>query len=300
MKKIITKEFIIGLSVILAVLILFFGIEYLKGINLFKPANYYVASYGNVAGLETAAPVQIDGYKVGQVRDIKFNYANPGKIDVVLALNKSLRIPEDSKAIISTTLLSGAYVEIKLGKSSKFAEVGSTIEGMVMPDMMASISDNLLPGVANILPRVDSLLASLNTLASDPALLKSIQRLDGISDNLSQATVGLNSMMRKDVPAIMGNAGRVASNLDTITRNLGELSYQLKRLPLDATVDNVNDLTGNLAKFSEQLNNPNSSLGMLMNDPEFYQRLNKVSADIDSLIIDIQKNPKRYISIKLL
>lgn len=300
MKKIITKEFIIGLSVILAVLILFFGIEYLKGINLFKPANYYVASYGNVAGLETAAPVQIDGYKVGQVRDIKFNYANPGKIDVVLALNKSLRIPEDSKAIISTTLLSGAYVEIKLGKSSKFAEVGSTIEGMVMPDMMASISDNLLPGVANILPRVDSLLASLNTLASDPALLKSIQRLDGISDNLSQATVGLNSMMRKDVPAIMGNAGRVASNLDTITRNLGELSYQLKRLPLDATVDNVNDLTGNLAKFSDQLNNPNSSLGMLMNDPEFYQRLNKVSADIDSLIIDIQKNPKRYISIKLL
>lgn len=300
MKKIFTKEFIIGLSVILAVLILFFGIEYLKGINLFKPANFYVASYSNVAGLETAAPVQIDGYKVGQVRDIKFNYENPGKIEVVLALNKSLRIPEDSKAIISTTLLSGAYVEIKLGKSPKIAEVGSNIEGMVMPDMMSSISDNLLPGVANILPRVDSLLASLNTLASDPALLKSIQRLDGITDNLSQATGGLNSVLRKDVPGIMGNAGRIASNLDTVTRNLGELSYQLKRLPLDATVENVNDLTGNLAKFSEQLNNPNSSLGMLMNDPEFYQRLNKVSADIDSLIIDIQKNPKRYISIKLL
>ncbi|MDE5675122.1 MAG: MlaD family protein [Muribaculaceae bacterium] len=300
MKKFFTKEFIIGLSVILAVLILFFGIEYLKGINLFKPANFYVASYSNVAGLETAAPVQIDGYKVGQVRDIKFNYENPGKIEVVLALNKSLRIPEDSKAIISTTLLSGAYVEIKLGKSSKIAEVGSNIEGMVMPDMMSSISDNLLPGVASILPRVDSLLASLNTLASDPALLKSIQRLDGISENLYQATGGLNSVLRKDVPGIMGNAGRIASNLDTVTRNLGELSYQLKRLPLDATVENVNELTGNLAKFSEQLNNPNSSLGMLMNDPEFYHRLNKVSADIDSLIIDIQKNPKRYISIKLL
>ncbi|MDE5713722.1 MAG: MlaD family protein, partial [Muribaculaceae bacterium] len=281
-------------------LLLFFGIVYLKGINLFKPANFYVASYSNVAGLETAAPVQIDGYKVGQVRDIKFNYENPGKIEVVLALNKSLRIPEDSKAIISTTLLSGAYVEIKLGKSSKIAEVGSNIEGMVMPDMMSSISDNLLPGVASILPRVDSLLASLNTLASDPALLKSIQRLDGISENLYQATGGLNSVLRKDVPGIMGNAGRIASNLDTVTRNLGELSYQLKRLPLDATVENVNELTGNLAKFSEQLNNPNSSLGMLMNDPEFYHRLNKVSADIDSLIIDIQKNPKRYISIKLL
>lgn len=300
MKKIITKEFIIGLSVILAILILFFGIEYLKGINLFKPTNYYVASYSNVAGLETAAPVQIDGFKVGQVREIKFNYEKPGKIDVILALNKSLRIPVDSKAIIGTTLLSGAYVEIKLGKSSKIAEVGSNIEGVVLPDMMASISDNLLPGVANILPRVDSLLISLNTLASDPALLKSIQRMDGITDNLYQTTNGLSSVMRKDVPGIMGYAGRVANNLDSITKNLGELSYQLKQLPLGTTVENVNDLTGNLAKFSEQLNNPNSSLGMLMNDPEFYNRINKVSADIDSLIIDIQKNPKRYISIKLL
>ncbi len=300
MKKIITKEFVIGISVILAILILFFGIEYLKGINLFKPTNYYVATYSNVAGLETAAPVQIDGFKVGQVREIKFNYDNPGKIEVVLALNKSLRLPEDSKAIIGTTLLSGAYVEIKLGKSSKIAEVGSNIEGVVLPDMMASISDNLLPGVANILPRVDSLLMSLNTLASDPALLKSIQRLDGITDNLYQTTGGLSTVMKKDVPGIMGNAGKVASNLDSITKNLGELSCQLKQLPIDATVENVNELTGNLAKFSEQLNNPNSSLGMLMNDPEFYNRINKVSADIDSLIIDIQKNPKRYISIKLL
>lgn len=124
--------------------------------------------------------------------------------------------------------------------------------------------------------------------------------MDGITDNLYQSTSGLSVVMRKDVPGIMGNAGKVASNLDTITRNLGELSYQLKQLPLNATVDNVNELTGNLAKFSDQLNNPNSTLGMLMNDPEFYNRINKISADIDSLIIDIQKNPKRYISIKLL
>ena len=78
------------------------------------------------------------------------------------------------------------------------------------------------------------------------------------------------------------------------------MSLQLKQLPIGATVDNVNELTGNLAKFSNQLNNPNSTLGMLMNDPELYERINKVSADIDSLLIDIQKNPKRYISIKLL
>lgn len=88
MKKIFNKEFIIGICVITAIVILIFGIDYLKGINLFSPANFYYASYDNVAGLEISSPVTVDGYKVGQVREIQFDYENPGKIKVLLALNK--------------------------------------------------------------------------------------------------------------------------------------------------------------------------------------------------------------------
>lgn len=300
MKKIFTKEFIIGISVIVAIAILFFGIDYLKGINLFKPANFYVASYTNVSGLEVAAPVTIDGYKVGQVREINFNYEKPGKIDVLLAVNKSLRIPEDSKAVIGSTLLSGSYVEIKMGKSPKMIEVGSTIEGELIPDMMSSLSDNLLPSISSILPKIDSLLYNLNTVVGDPALVKSVQKLDGITDNLYQATGGLNRVVAKEIPRLTGHTDQVVTNLDTITRNLSELSAQLKQLPLNSTMDNVNDITKNLSRFSNQLNDKNSTLGMLMNDPELYKRINRVTADIDSLILDIQKNPKRYISIKLL
>jgi mce family protein len=300
MKKLFTKEFIIGLSVIMAIVILFFGIDYLKGINLFKPANFYLANYKNVAGLEVAAPVTIEGYKVGQVREIKFNYANPSDIEVLLALNKELRIPEDSKAVIGSGLLNGAYVEIQLGKSSKMIEVGGRISTETLPDMMASISNDLLPSVQSVMPKIDSLLLNLNRLVSDPALAKSIQSLDGITQNLYHATGSLNGVMGKDVPVILGSTKRVATNLDTITRNLGALSAQLKELPVASTMDNVNEITENLAKFSNQLNNQKSSLGKIMNDPELYERINKVTADVDSLILDIQKNPKRYISIKLL
>ncbi len=300
MKKLFTKEFVIGLSVIMAIVILFFGIDYLKGINLFKPANFYLANYKNVAGLEVAAPVTIEGYKVGQVREIKFNYSNPADIEVLLALNKELRIPEDSKAVIGSGLLNGAYVEIKLGKSSKMIEVGGQISTETLPDMMASISNDLLPSVQSVMPKIDSLLFNLNRLVSDPALAKSIQSLDGITQNLYQATGSLNGVMGKDVPVILGSTKRVATNLDTITRNLGALSAQLKELPVASTMDNVNEITANLAKFSNQLNDQKSSLGKIMNDPELYERINKVTADVDSLILDIQKNPKRYISIKLL
>lgn len=299
MKK-LSKEFVIGISVIVALVILFFGIDYLKGINLFKPGNYYVVTYNNVAGLEVAAPVTLDGFKVGQVREINFDYDNPGNIEVLLALDKSLKVPEDTKAVISSTLLNGSNIVLKLGKSKKNVEIGGKIHGETASDMMSSLSDNLLPSVQNILPKVDSLLLNLNKLVGDPALLKSIQSLEGITNNIDLASQRLNLLMSREVPAILGNASHVAYNLDTITRDLSILSSQLKELPVASTMNNVNDITANLAQFSRQLNNANSSLGKIMNDPELYNRINKVTADVDSLILDLQKNPKRYISIKLL
>ncbi|MEZ3531553.1 MAG: MlaD family protein [Muribaculaceae bacterium] len=300
MKKLFTKEFVIGISVIMAIIILYVGIDYLKGVNLFKPANFYVAAYDNVAGLEVAAPVTVDGFKVGQVREINFDYENHGKIKVILALNKSLRLPVDSKAVIGSTLMSGAYVDIKMGKSKDLIEVGGDIATQTNPDMMASLSDNVLPAVGEILPKVDSLLANLNKLVGDPALLKSVQSLEGITDNINKASLSLNTVIGRQVPGMMNNVNHVATNLDSITRDLIVLSAELKRLPISSTMDNVNEMTGNLAKFSNQLNSRESTLGLLMNDPELYNRINRLSADVDSLIVDLQKNPKRYISIKLL
>lgn len=165
---------------------------------------------------------------------------------------------------------------------------------------MASVSDKIMPAVTDILPKIDSLLSNLNTLAGDPALLASIQRLDGITGNVYDATVGLKSVLNKDVPLVMRNVGSISHGLDTVTANLGVLSAQLKTLPLNATVENVNEVVANLSKFSAQLNDKNSTLGQLMNDPELYNRINTVAADVDSLIVDIKRNPKRYISIKLL
>lgn len=300
MKKIFNKEFIIGICVIIAIVILIFGIDYLKGINLFSPANFYYASYENVSGLEVSSPVTVDGYKVGQVREIQFDYQNPGKIKVLLALNKDLRIPVDSKALMGTTLMSGNFINLHLGKSAEKIEIGGDIPTVENTDMITQLTDNVLPAMYSFLPKVDSLLCNLNKLAGDPALLASIQRLDGITTDIKSTTGALNVTMKRDVPAIMNNAKSITMGLDTITANLGILSAQLKALPLNATMDNVNAITANLTQFSKQLNDPNSSLGMLMKDPELYNSLHKVAADVDSLIVDIKKNPKRYISIKLL
>lgn len=307
MKKLINKELIIGVSVIAAIVILFFGIEYLKGINMFSPANFYYVDYENVSGLEVSAPVQIDGFKVGQVREISFDYDNPGKIKVLLAVDKKLRLPEDSYASLNSTLMGGGYVEISMGKSKKFLEVGSNIQSGASNGLMEKLSKDVMPSVNSILPRIDSLVYNLNQLTGDPALALAIKRLDGISANLNQVSLNavqmsqsLNGTLRKDVPVVMTNARHITTRFDSVSANLLTLSDQLKSLPINSTMENVNELTDNLKKFSNQLNDPNSTLGLLTTDPELYNKLNRVTADIDSLIVDIKKNPKRYISIKLL
>lgn len=300
MKKLFNKEFAIGLSVIVAILILIFGIDFLKGINLFRPAHYYLAYYENVDELTVSSPILINGYKVGQVREVNFNYNKPGKVEVVMALDKNLQLPEGSVANIGTTLMSGARIELTLGAGTGMIPTGGEVPTGVKAGLMSSLQDGVLPAVTAVLPKVDSLLYNLNLLVADPALRSSIQRLDGITDNLLATSQGLNSTMNRQIPVLANNTVRITQSLDTIVGNLGQLSYQLKALPLDATMENVNQLTANLSQFSRQLNDKNSSLGLLTSDPELYNRITQVSADIDSLLVDIKKNPKRYISIKLL
>ncbi len=306
MKILKSKEFIIGLCVIVALGILFFGINYLKGINLFTPANFYTVEYENVAGLETAATVTIDGYKVGQVRDIKFNYERPGKITVTVALNKDLRVPKDSRAVITTSLLGTPSIILQLGHSHDFIDRGGQIPSGSAPDMMGTVTNELMPKVMQILPTLDSLMinlnataANINALSGHPALYASVSRLDLITANVAALSSSLK-VAGGQVPGLMANANSITTRLDSLTSDLTVLSGQLKTLPLQGTMENVMATTDNLKRLSDQLNNPNGTLGQLMQNPELYDRLSRVAADIDSLIIDIKANPKRYISIKLL
>lgn len=310
MKKLAKKEITIGVSVIVAVVILIFGIDYLKGINVFRPANFYIANYDNVNGLDISAPVKVNGYKVGQVREINFNYEKPGKTEVVMALNTNLHLPVDSKAVISTSLMGEAFIEITVGSSAEMIPVGGEVTTGYTPGLLDGLSQTLMPKVTETLTNVDTLLYSLNSVASDPSLKLTLGRLDGISNNVLMASDGLNSMvgsMNTEVPqlihtanGIMLNVGGAVYKVDTIASNLQQFSYQLNTLPLGQTMENVNRTVANLEAFSAALKNENSTLGLLMNDPELYNRINNVAASVDSLIIDIKKNPKRYINIKLL
>lgn len=300
MKKLFNKELTIGLCVALALLILFFGIDYLKGINVFKAANYYYVSYTNVNGLAISAPVTANGYKVGQVREIAYEYDNPGHVKVEVSLDKELRIPRGTKAMLVTDLLGTASIALNMPDSTPdYHTVGDRLIGEVATGMMDNVANDVLPAVTSLVPKIDSLLTSITALVADPALTSSIRRLDNITANLESTTSQLSRSM-VSMPAVMNNAKKIAGNLDSISSNLKFLSAELREMPLDSTMQNVYATTVSLRNMLETLKSNDSSLGLLMNDPGLYNNLNNAAGSLDSLLIDVKKNPKRYISIKLL
>lgn len=323
MKKLFRKEVIIGVCVAVALVILFCGIEFLKGINVFKPENHYYISYTNVAGLDIASPVTVNGFKVGQVLDIKYEYDNPGHVAVEISLDKELKLPKGTKAILAADLLGTASIVLDMGTDKEFYAVGSKIEGAVPSGLMDNVTKEVLPQVTAIIPKVDTLLTSVNTIVTNPAIYTSIQRLDEITANLSATTAKLNNFVGS-LPPIVGNVEGFTANLNTISNDLASISKDLKSLPIDSTMNNIANtsynlqtLTGNLNYtlngvnttldgvnttvngLNTALNSKESSLGLLMNDNSLYHNLNGAVTNLDSLFIDIKKNPKRYISIKV-
>lgn len=296
MKK---KEILVGLTVALALVLLFVGINFLKGVNVFKAANYYYATYDNVAGLAISAPVTVNGYKVGQVREINYLYNNPGHVQVEISLDRELKLTKGTKAVISSDILGTATIVLEMAPGTDYAPVGSELQASVASGLMDAVSQDLMPSVSAIFPKIDSLLTSLNTVVSDPAVLASARRLDAITANLETATVQLNALMRT-MPPITADVKHITANMDTVSANLTELSASLRQLPLDSTMQQVQLMVDNLRQLSEELKNPDGTLGRLTSDPALYDNLNATVQSLDSLFVDIKKNPKRYISIKLL
>ena len=299
MKQIFRKEVMIGLLVIVALVLLYFGINFLKGVNIFKAANYYYASYNNVEGLAVSAPVTLNGYKIGLVRSINYDYDRPGNVVVEMSVDKSLRLPKGSTASLGSDLLGTASIALKLGNPAEgMYAVGDTIPGKLNAGMMAALSENLLPAVKAIIPKDDTLLTSLNTLVADPALATSLKRLDGITAELNATLRSLN-VATSQLGPVVTNVKNITSNVDTITGDLTVMTGRLREAPIDSIADNIQATLANLNELTAQLNNRDSSVGKLLNDPALYDNLNATVASLDSLFVDIKRNPKRYISIKV-
>ena len=298
--KFLNKNVKIALTVIVGLALLYWGINYLKGVNLLTPANSFYTEVESTEGLLTGAPITVNGFQVGQVRDINYDY-DKHKISVMLSMNKEMKIPEGSTVTMVSGLLGGTSLVLNLGKGPAM-NPGSVIPTFKEAGLMDNVTDNIMPMVTNVMPKVDSIMTNINGLTGDPALAAALARLDGITRQLQisaqQLTVLMNNLNRS-VPGLMNNVNGITTNLTGATGNLTDLSASLKEMPIDETMTKLNNTLANLEALSQQLNDKNSTLGKVVNDRELYDNANHAIASLDSLLTDIKANPKRYINIKV-
>lgn len=300
MKKFFSKEVMIAAAVLFSVAVLYWGINYLKGVNLFTPSNFYKVTYTQVNGLQISAPVTINGFQVGLVNNISYDYSDNGKLIVELSLDKKLRLPVGTEALIVTDMLGTSTVALSLGQgTNQFCEVGAEIPGRVQGGLMDNVSKDLMPALAVMLPKVDSILTSINTVLANPALNESVTRLNAISANLENVTAQLNKTMSGNVPAIMDNANAITADLKTVSANLAEMTNELNSLPLDSTMHSLNATMANVKEITDAVNSKDSSIGLLLNDKRLYEHADQTVLSLDSLFKDIKANPKRYINVKV-
>ena len=289
MKTKLSKEAIIGLVSIISLGLLYFGVNYLKGINLFKPVNHYEVLFTNVKGITISSPVYVEGFKVGLVRDIVYDYDTTNKILVDISLEDEMRINKGSYISIVNSFLGGAELHIHLNKYvNEFLKPGDQIEGRMTEEMMQSLQENILPSVEAMLPKLDSILGGIQTLVNHPALSRSLSHIENTTSNLETSTRQLNQLLANDVPGIV-------DNLKTITDNFSTVSAELKDLNLAATVNSVNATLDNLKLTTDKLNATDNSIGLLLNDRALYDNLNSTTENASKLLLDLRENPKRYV-----
>lgn len=299
MKKVFRKEFVIGICMLLALAILYFGIEFLKGANIFHAANYYYVTYSNVTGLSVSAPVTVNGYKVGQVREIKYLYDNPGHMRVELSLDSHLKLPKGTTAVFTTDMLGTSTIAISLAAGNDYYKVGDELPAATAKGLMDAATQDIIPAFVAIAGKVDTLLTATNRLVSDPALAAAVSRLDAMTQNLTRTTELLNRSMAT-MPAVMSDVKTITGNFSATSQELQTFTHTLNQVPVDSLTQQLQLTLNNIRSITDELNSPNSSLGKILNDPALYDNLNSTAASMDALLKDIQKNPKRYISIKLL
>lgn len=289
--KYFTKEVKIALVAIAGVVVLFFGMNFLKGLNIFSSEDNYYVQFSDITGLSSSSPVYADGFKVGVVKDIIYDYTHTEGSKVLIGVDKQLRIPQGSSAEIVSDMLGNVKVNLLLANNPREKVApGGLIKGMINDGAMGKLQD-MVPAVEKMLPKLDSIMTSLNAILADPAIRQSLHNVQAITDNLTTSTAQLNTLMaglNKNVPGMMAKANNVLDNTETLTANLAAVDVASTMRQVDQTIANVQQLTA-------KLNSNEGTLGLLMNDTQLYDNLNSTMRNADSLVIDLRQHPKRYV-----
>lgn len=297
MKKFfLTREVKVGIMAVIAIFVLYFGLNFLKGIDIFKPVSYYYGRYENIGGLVPSSPVNIKGFKVGQVEKVVYDFSKKESFVIKISVSKEIKLPKGTKIeLYDDGLMGGKAIQLvyePITLSQTIYQPGDTIETRVSKGLMAQLSGDLMPKIENISTQADSLIRSIQILVKNKDLTKSLASIQQTSADLAVSSSELKKLMNNDIPRILGD-------VNILTTDFKQISGNLKKIDYAATFASINHTIANLNLITDKMNSSEGTIGMLLNNKDLYINLSNTAANSDKLLIDLQKNPKRYVHFSL-
>lgn len=288
------KEIRIALTAILAIVVVWLGINFLKGRSLAQGKLYY-ATFNNINGLTTSNPIMANGYRVGTVQTISYDYQHPGHIVVGFSVDNQMVIPAGTTAQIDSDLMGNVNMTLLLPtNTAETLQAGDTIPGSLYTSALSQAAQ-LIPIVEQILPKIDSIARSINQIVADPAIKNTLHNADDITTQLTTTTRELNVLLataNQQMPSLVSKAQNVMTNAEQVSQQLANVDIEKTLQQLELTVANLKEIT-------QKLNTKEGSAGQLINDPTLYNNLTETLQAADALLKDVKANPKRYINVSV-
>ena len=288
-----SKNIKIGLTVLLAILLFYFGFNFLKGLNLFSQTNTYYVIFDNAKDISKSTQVTVDGYKVGLVRTVDLDYKNLRGITVEMALDKELRIPEGSVVALKGNPLSGAeLVIIKNRNPQGYLEPNDTLQALTNADIIEQVSQDIIPSMVSMIGKMDTLIMGLDRVVNNEYIAKTFVEINAASENIRASSEDIRRMVANDVP-------KIVDNINQATASINDISERVNKVDIEKTSQDLNATIASLREIGFKLNQKDNSLGLLLNDHQLYDNLKSASKSADSLLIDLRTHPQRYVTFSL-
>ncbi|MBR4500120.1 MAG: MCE family protein [Paludibacteraceae bacterium] len=292
------REIKVGILATVCLFLLFFGFNFLKGVNIFSPTNGYHGTFSHLHGLEEQAAVYIRGHKVGQVDRLHYDFTRDSAFLVDISIRKDIALPQGTKmALIADGVLGGMAIELQFPDSSITNDQspiakGSFLPTTYVPGLIESLQGELLAHVDEAVQEVDSLVAALRTQVEGEHIKRSLENVDRISGDLTSVSANLKHMMKTQVPTIVNNADTAIANLNVIVADIKQADLKATVARVDKTVENVNGLVSDVRSQE-------GTIGQLIYNKSLYNHIDATVISADSLLTDLKAHPKRYVHFSI-
>ncbi|WP_018338548.1 MlaD family protein [Butyricimonas synergistica] len=311
------REAKLALTAIIAVFVLIWGINFLKGSSLFESKSIFYGVYNSVEGLKVSSGVVYRGYQVGQVISIQFTGERYDKVLVKFSVNKGLELPSNSLAMIqSADLMGSKVIDLIPGDSPVFAVSGDTLTSKTEQGLMEQVSRQMLPlkqKAERLLGSLDSVMVIVqgvfneetkknlnNSFASIDRTLRNIEGASGNLDTLMQTESARVSEILRNINSITANLSDNNEEISNILGNFSSISDSLRQANLHQMLTSVDNILGRVDSIFAKINKGEGTIGALVNDNDLYYNLNQVSENLNRLLVEFRYNPRRFINLSLI